>query len=207
MIKKILFLTSLLSTAQKINSAISWKPSLYQEASAGNYTTVKKMLENKADIHQSDRYSGATPLMAACACKIIDLQGENSDINKTVQVLLDYKSDPTLKTPSESTVLHLALTYGRHHTACKALLDAKADVSYEDFFGQTPLMAAVDDQACKYLQNHVFSPYKHTIPLLLAYKASIDYKNKNGETVFTLAKRVGNYQALEILEQYNKKED
>ena len=207
MIKNILFLTSLLSTAQKINSAISWKPSLYQEASAGNYTTVKKMLENKADIHQPDRYSGDTPLMAACACKIIDLQGENSDINKTVQILLEHQSDPTIKTPSESTVLHLALTYGRHHTVCKALLDAKADVSYENFLGETPLMAAIDDQGFKCLGNRLLPPYKDTIPLLLQYKASIDYKNKNGDTVFTLAKRLGNNQALEILEQYNKKED
>ena len=151
--------------AVKVGDSIN---ALYRTANAGQYKTLKVLLEHKADV-TAHRFNGATPLNTA------SFNGHR----RTVRALLAAKADPNHVQYSGSTALHQAAWNGqaeivdmliaagadvtrvrvdavaplhiavhrRHRGIVESLLDAKASINCMSTTGLTPLLSAVAEQS------------------------------------------------------------
>jgi hypothetical protein len=92
-----------------------------------NLDNVKQHIETGTDINIKDQMSGATPLISAAT------------FGKTAiaKVLIDAKSDLTIKNNDGATALHVAAFFC-HIEIVQLLIDAKADKTVKNNFGATP---------------------------------------------------------------------
>lgn len=128
----------------------------------GKLTTVKYLLDNKADVHRANKKKRTCLHYAA---------------RKTFS-LLDYLMIAILM-PVLLLGYFLMLQKKRENAALmEALLGANADVNAVDQQGNTPL-----HYACL-RRNH------RLVPPLLKWKAKTNLKNKDGETPMDIAKRL-----------------
>lgn len=149
--------------------------SIYDKAWYGTLTTPDLKNYVASDRSIIDRPGGTkniTPLAAAC------WQGRL----KVVKVLLDGGADPNALSSLGRTPLYFVTTQspasGRFDIL-RALIDAKVDIDMPcDKDGNTPLMNAVSQVRDK-----------RVVRELVDRKASVNAKNKKGETAETLAER------------------
>lgn len=114
------------------------KPSIDIHAAVltGNLEAVKQHIEAGTDINQKEAMSGSTPLMSAAT------------FNKTeiAKVLINAKSDLSIKNNDGGTALHTAAFFGRIEIV-QLLIDAKADKTVRNNFGATPREIVMTDYA------------------------------------------------------------
>ena len=118
------------STDQTTKTTINaTKPSINIHAAVltGNLEAVKQHIEAGTDINQKEAMSGSTPLMSAAT------------FNKTeiAKVLINAKSDLSIKNNDGGTALHTAAFFGRIEIV-QLLIDAKVDKTIRNNFGATP---------------------------------------------------------------------
>ena len=123
------------TTKTTINTA---KPSIniHTAVLTGNLEAVKQHIEAGTDINQKEAMSGSTPLMSAAT------------FNKTeiAKVLINAKSDLSIKNNDGGTALHTAAFFGRIEIV-QLLIDAKADKTIRNNFGATPREIVMADFA------------------------------------------------------------
>lgn len=133
----------------------------YQESRFGNtvlilavrnqhFTSCKTLLTLGADPNIHDNYSGSTALIDAA--EIADVEGDNSVF---IRLLLDHDADPNreqtgARIPGNTIRMSPLLAacrdihqWGSPIEKVKALVEAGANVNYEDEFGNFPLKPAV----------------------------------------------------------------
>lgn len=152
-----------------------------------------KLVIDKIDSVDTKNNQGQTPLMLAAYARQPEM----------VTALLEKGADPD--TTSQNVYLASAL-----HAAClqaskecvKALLDKKANASVADQNGDTPLHIAGRGGAAQYpqpLTDENRKLWAEIVELLLAAKADVNLKNKQGSTPFALAIGRQNYQAVDLM--------
>ncbi len=111
-----------------------------------------------------------------------------SENKNGVEKLLKY-ADPNLKNSRGWSPLICALKYPTEDLAIiKALLEAGADPNVQTIRSKTtPLMLAADSNNTEAIQ------------LLLAYKADLSLKDKDGDTALSIAQKKNNQEAIKIL--------
>ncbi|XP_068735681.1 uncharacterized protein [Montipora capricornis] len=148
---------------------------LHSAAKVGDVNTIEKILPNELDI-DSRNSNGATPLMIAA------LEGRLDAFS----VLIERKSDPTLKGKDGWTLLHYAAK-GGNNVIIEKLLSLGLDIDSRSSDGATPLMiAAIWDRL------DAFS-------VLIERKSDPILKNNNGETLLHYAVTGGNDVIIEKL--------
>ena len=103
---------------------------LHYAAEGGNDVIIEKLLSLGLDI-DSRRSDGATPLMIAAFCGRLD----------AFSVLIERRSDPTLKSNNGDTLLHYA-AQGDNGVIIEKLLSLGLDIDSRRSDGATPLMIA-----------------------------------------------------------------
>nr|POE47809.1 ankyrin repeat and protein kinase domain-containing protein 1 [Quercus suber] len=106
---------------------------LHLAASKGHTRTMEALFDHHAEVNAT---SGAalTPLHAAC--------DRYWDSSKTVGLLLKHNADPSRKTRSGKTALHLAAQAGNRMVVQLLLQSPKVDRAARDVYGNTPLLSA-----------------------------------------------------------------
>jgi ankyrin repeat protein len=159
-------------------------------ATFGNDTaTIRLLLDASADINTADTFIGLTPLINASgnrnleAVKLLPAKGAN------VNAVSKTEGLPKIQTGTVQfggwTSLLMAVPFGPPEMV-KTLLDAGAKVNVQDYRGFSPLMlAAATDHA---------NP--EIVKLLLASKADMQVKTREGETVSDWASKFGDAAVL-----------
>ncbi len=188
---------------------------LHVAAKIENSTSIiNKLIELGLDIDIKDS-NGNTPLMIAA----------NYNCPKNVKTLLELKANHSIYNNNLNTALDLSCS-GNYLETTKILIEHKADINSDNGNKKTPFIIAVYAQAdielIEYLlQNNADINYGdgNGTPLMYAigYKnltlvkyllskgAKINgFKNKSGEETLTYAKRVGDIEIINYLENHMK---
>ena len=148
---------------------------LHYAAQGGNDVIIEKLLSLGLDI-DSRRSDGATPLMIAALCGRLD----------AFSVLIERKSDPTLKDNDGWTLLHYAAK-GGNDVIIEKLLSLGLDIDSRRSDGATPLMIGA---LCARLD--AFS-------VLIGRKSDPTLKDNDGWTLLHYAAKGGNDVIIEKL--------
>jgi ankyrin repeat protein len=171
---------------------------------------INKLVELGLDVDIKDP-NGDTPLMISA----------NYNCPKNLKTLLELKANHSIYNNSLNSALHFSCS-GNYFESTKILIENKADVNADNGNKKTPFINAVYAQAdielIEYLlKNNADINYGNGngTPLMyaIAYKnltlvkyllsrgAKIKgFKNKSGEDTLTYAKRVGNIEIINYLE-------
>ena len=188
----------------------SGETALVRAASAGYYRTVQVLIEHGADIHARDKL-GRSVVFSALESHYVqpDRQPE------VVSLLLDHGADVNLQDSTGETVLARAAAKALSGTV-KVILDHKPHIDTRNGAGDTALtLAAAADTIVRLPERWVekaaflqFAADRKTaaveknlevIKLLLNHGASVDLKNKAGDTALTLAAAEGKLDAVKLL--------
>ena len=148
---------------------------LHYAAKGGNDVIIEKLLSLGLDI-DSRRSNGATPLMIAALCGRLD----------AFSVLIERKSDPTLKDNDLLTLLHYA-AQGGNDVIIEKLLSLGLDIDSRRSDGATPLMIGA---LCARLD--AFS-------VLIGRKSDPTLRDNDGWTLLHYAAKGGNDVIIEKL--------
>ena len=157
--------------------------SVMEAARAGDAESLKVLIEHGADVNAT-RSNGRTALMAAARSRRLE----------AVQVLLDHGADVNVQAAkgpgsnSEDTALTMAAPRAIPGVLT-ALLDKGADLRARNELGYTALMQAA------------YSDYvdAESVRVLLAHRADVHGKGKDGETALSLAKKRGETAIVRLL--------
>lgn len=149
----------------------------------GNLESVKKLIEQGADVNNTDEpHYGRTPLIIACSKGYIEIVKTliiaGADVNKKgrrketpllaacddydrvkppeiVELLLKNNADPELYNKGEDGPLHYAAMYGRTE-AVKLLVNYGAKINVKGAYGRTPLIYAASEspEMVQFLIDH-----------------------------------------------------
>ena len=148
---------------------------LHYSARGGNDVIIEKLLSLGLDI-DSRRSDGATPLMiAACEGRL-----------DAFSVLIERKSDPTLKDNNGWTLLHYSAR-GGNDVIIEKLLSLGLDIDSRRSDGATPLMIAA------------YNGRLDAFSVLIERKSDPSLKDNNGQTLLHYAARGGNDVIIEKL--------
>ena len=147
---------------------------LHYAAWGGNNVIIEKLLSLGLDI-DSRRSDGATPLIIAACRGRLD----------AFSVLIERKSDPTLKNNNGWTLLHYAAKGGNN--IIEKLLSLGLDIDARRSDGATPLMIA----ACEGKLD--------ALSVLIERKSGPTLKNNKGENLLHYAAKGGNNVIIEKL--------
>ncbi|KAF3933100.1 Ankyrin-1 [Dactylellina cionopaga] len=159
---------------------------LYYAVATKNTETVEVLLQSGAEVKtqlsdsgNKDRY-GESPLHQAVYL----------GLEKTVQLLLDYNSEPNMRTLKRKTPLHYStsLSIENRNDITTMLIKAGADVKVIDAEGKTPL----HNELCS-------SPDKDVVRMLLSRGADPKIEDFNGDTPLSLAKQYDDSELMDIL--------
>ncbi|XP_076087982.1 uncharacterized protein LOC143058366 [Mytilus galloprovincialis] len=182
---------------------------LYVACKRGHTDTVELLLQNNADVNQCNWY-GQSPLYIACKgghTYIIELLLQNkadvSQCNKdeesplyvackgghtdTVELLVQNNADVNQCEGYGESPLYTACK-GGHTDTVELLLQNKADVSQCNTKGESPLHAvfSFDFISDSFLNKYFIAQFSkriiETVKPLLAWKADVTLRNKNGQT-------------------------
>lgn len=159
---------------------------------------------------------GNTPLIVAA----------NYNCPNNVKTLLEFKADHSIYNNNLNTALHLSCS-GNHLEPTKILVEHKSNINADNGNKRTPLINAIyaqaDIQLIEYLLNNnadinygngngtplmfaISCKNLNLVKYLISKGARIKgYKNKSGEDTLTYAKRVGNTEIIEYLNESLKK--
>src|SRR6056300_1746950 len=151
--------------------------SLVNAVKNGNVNTVKKLLNNGANVNQADNENGITPLLTA----------SRNGHTEVVKLLLNKGADVNKAGMFGRTPLWNASGEG-HTKVVKVLLGARGiDVNKVDNYGQTPLIIAS------------YEGHTEVVKLLLAKGADINQVDVDGESALRAASDAGHDDIVKFL--------
>jgi len=151
--------------------------SLVNAVKNGNVNTVKKLLNNGANVNQADNENGITPLLTA----------SRNGHTEVVKLLLNKGADVNKAGMFGRTPLWNASQEG-HTKVVKVLLGARGiDVNKVENYGQTPLIIAS------------YEGHMDIVKLLLAKGADINQVDKDGESALRAASDAGHDDIVKFL--------
>lgn len=189
---------------------LSGKTAFHEACRRDSQAFASLLLAKGADPNARDG-TGASALMEAVDSKRLDMAR---------WLLESARADPLLRDDTGSTALHLAVR-ARNAKACALLLAAGADIHARNAAGETPFLASLqhgreglqlviglqtvnrqDGDGRSPLHIAILSkPVAGVITDLLSQGASVDARDKDGETVLFPALRAKQHEAVRILVQ------
>ncbi|VDI40185.1 Hypothetical predicted protein [Mytilus galloprovincialis] len=204
-------------------------PPLYMACEGGHKDTAELLLQNNADVNQCNKV-GISPLYKACAGGHKDtvelLLQRNANVNQcaingesplyvasevgyrdTVKLLLQNNANVSKCNEDGQSPLFVACKGGFKDTV-ELLLQRKADVSQCNTKGDSPLHAvcSLDSNFHPYFNIYFMTQFSkriiETVKPLLAWKADVTLRNKNGQTPLDIA-RASHYceELINLLEE------
>jgi len=163
----------LIKTGSDVNHKSIYETALMQAVSQGYKTTVKILLDNKADVN-AQIHGGETAMWHLIRKKD----------QATFDLLLEYGADINIKTRFGNTLLMEAVRLNDIDMV-RLLISNGAEVNAVDELGESPLMKAAEASRLP------------SARLLIEMGADVQHKSKIGETA--LMKAVGKWRNHEIL--------
>ncbi len=154
-------------------------PVLYAAVKFNNLPALKRIVATgKVDINaECKAHFKKTPL-------IIAIEEEHLEI---IDYLLKNGADPMLKDWTEKTAINHTVFLKNPKPVCKLLIEYGANLEYNDYFGQTPLMHAVKLE--KYIAAKAY----------IELGANVNAVGKYGDTPLSLAVKEESIPLIELL--------
>ncbi len=112
---------------------------LQQAVQVGEFSTVRKLLADNANVNSRDKY-GNTSLYWAITR--IAASYSIDDVTRLILLLIDKGADVNAVNLNNQTPLHWAAMYG-HKEILELLINKRANINAADSNGQTPLSWAI----------------------------------------------------------------
>jgi len=146
-----------------------------------SYSLTELLINNKANVNAQDN-SGQSVLMYA----LKSTHKNRGIIPSIIQLLVDNGANIHHKTKEGKTALMLA-SYNHSYEVVEYLINKKVAIDEKDNSGETALFKVFSLGGWSTKEGTTEDKIIDTITLLLEAKANINVKNKNDETVFSLA--------------------
>ena len=177
---------------------------LFKAAAMGNCRIIQVLVEYGADIHAHSEL-GRSVLFST-------IESDHGRPEKVVPLLLDLGANPHSQDSAGDTALARAAAKGLSRTV-KVILDHKPNIDTSNGVGDTALTLAAGTEATlegpkpydarypdvAFLMATAMERCLITIDGLLTHGASVDLKNKTGDTALTLAAATGKLDAVKLL--------
>ncbi|MBN2653552.1 MAG: ankyrin repeat domain-containing protein [Nitrospirae bacterium] len=165
----------LIKSGADVNSISSdGNSALLCAALRGYVKTVKALIKNGADIHHANNL-GITPLYALIANGDKSNSEKQSELNKTILLLIKNKADVNAIESQLGQTPLMESCFRDNYEISRALIKANAKINYQSFNGFTALMYAT-----------IFGS-KDIVEMLIQNNADVSLQNNDGHNAVQLA--------------------